>query len=519
MQDIPNVAAATSAKCDQAEKLKATMRAAGVWPPGGDSTFCDIDAEKYILAVAACPDGYENLLKPLGIVHYEFSDERARQAWLAIERLSRRAEPIYTATIGREAKFAADWNLHLCKEIESPQQVIAADCRDRLKQCFLRRREDELTKRRNAGEITREHFIDALMKLESHGRAEGPKLTMRSPGEILAMKFSPTDILLENGYLSRGDSLVIAGQGGIGKSRIVMQLAISCITGLPFFGWDTNAPGIKWLIIQTENSNRRLQADLKAMLSEGSPQMIEAVNARLRIHTLESDEDSFVSLSDPGAVHRIDAAIQDYNPDVVVFDVLRDFATGDLNSDADMAATCSAIGRITRKGNPKRIPLVIHHALTGKSGAARATGFDRSAFGRNSKVLQGWTRAQINLAPYSGEDNEVLIVASGKANNFQEFNPKAVRLNQTTLTYEPDDSIDIEAWQTSIGADRKKKTPTVKDVRAIVDTSEGKGMEKSALVARLMDEGSIGKTKAYQLVIDAEKAKRITLRKSDGLYV
>ena len=86
-----------------------------------------------------------------------------------------------------------------------------------------------------------------------------------------------------------------------------------------------------------------------------------------------------------------------------------------------MTATLSAIGRVTSQGDPKRIPVVLHRALTGKSGAARAIGYDRGSFGRNSKVLLGWTRAQINLAPYEADNNEVLVVASGKANNAEEF--------------------------------------------------------------------------------------------------
>ena len=64
-----------------------------------------------------------------------------------------------------------------------------------------------------------------------------------------------------------------------------------------------------------------------------------------------------------------------------------------------MTATLTVIGRITRQGDPQRIPVILHHALTGKSGAARATGFDRGSFGRNSKVLLGWVRSQINVAP------------------------------------------------------------------------------------------------------------------------
>ena len=83
-------------------------------------------------------------------------------------------------------------------------------------------------------------------------------------------------------------------------------------------------------------------------------------------------------------------------------------------------------------------------------------GFERASFGRNSKVLLSWTRAQINLAPYEADNNEVLVVASGKSNNAEEFEPFGIRLDSETMTYERDDSVDLEAWKERIGADTRK---------------------------------------------------------------
>ena len=65
-----------------------------------------------------------------------------------------------------------------------------------------------------------------------------------------------------------------------------------------------------------------------------------------------------------------------------------------------MTSTLSTIGQLTRRGDPQRIPVIVHHSLTGKSGAVKAFGYDRGSYGRGSKVLLGWTRSQINLAPY-----------------------------------------------------------------------------------------------------------------------
>ena len=215
----------------------------------------------------------------------------------------------------------------------------------------------------------------------------GIHYTVRSPLEILGMQFEAGDLVLENGYLEKGSPSAWCGQGGIGKSRLVLQLAIACALGHDFFGWKTRGENLKWLFLQTENGNLRLQADLVAMMCNLTLIERQRVDQAIKIHTLENDDDGFMHLSNDKVVAGIEALTRETTPDIVVFDPLRDFNIGDLNSDADMAATLSTIGRVTRNGNPKRIPLIIHHARTGKAGIAKVVGWDRSDFGRNSKVL------------------------------------------------------------------------------------------------------------------------------------
>ena len=334
------------------------------------------------------------------------------------------------------------------------------------------------------------------------------------------MTFDPADFLLENGYLTKGNPLSVVGMGGLGKSRFVLQLAIACILGRPFIGWETKATGQKWLILQTENSNRRLQSDLSRMLGSCSPAELARLDECLRIHTLETEDDTFVSLSNPATGDRIAAILGDFPANVIVYDVLRDFGTGDLNADQYMTETCRAIGRITRTGDPHRIPLIVHHALTGKAGAAKATGFDRGSFGRNSKVLQGWARAQINLAPHSPDTNDVLVVASGKANDATEFEPFAVRLDAETMSYGVDESVDLADWQVQVtGTGSTGSKAAVQDVVDAVKPCGLDGISKAKLVAAVMAETGCAKSLAYRLVATTETNKAIVRRKSDGLYV
>src|SRR4029077_17237807 len=82
-------------------------------------------------------------------------------------------------------------------------------------------------------------------------------------------------------------------------------------------------------------------------------------------------------------------------------------------------------------------------------------GFDRSSFGRNSKVLFSWARAQINVSPGLPDDNSVIVISSAKCSNAKEFEPFAAELDQETMLYCRDDDFDFEAWQRSLESPRR----------------------------------------------------------------
>jgi hypothetical protein len=121
-------------------------------------------------------------------------------------------------------------------------------------------------------------------------------LSLRTPAELLAMEFNDDDLYLENGIFAKGQPLTILGPGGVGKSRLLLQFAICMITGRAFLGWNVSKRRTKWLILQAENGNRRLQQDIKKMRVWVGEEGWKAVEENLRIHTLEADHDAFLGL-------------------------------------------------------------------------------------------------------------------------------------------------------------------------------------------------------------------------------
>jgi hypothetical protein len=330
-------------------------------------------------------------------------------------------------------------------------------------------------------------------------------LTVRTIPEILEMKFDDADLILENGYATKGDLTTCCGMGGVGKSRLATQFAFCCRAGGDFLGWKTRGRDLRFLFLQTENSCRRLNSDIAKMLSGFTPEEQESIKAGVFFHTLEEDDDGFLAL-DPENKQRIEDKISQTSADVVVWDPLRDFSLDDLNSDKFMGETLRDILRLTKRGNPKRFPLAIHHAATGRAGVQKTTGWDRSSFARNSKVRQMTARAVINVAPARSDDNSTIIIGSGKCNNAPEFSPFAARLNFDTMLYARDEDFDLDGWKEELSSAKTRCKPAKEILGAVL--TPGREYERKKIIELVIEEELVSPATAYWIVKEG-KTRRI----------
>ena len=355
-----------------------------------------------------------------------------------------------------------------------------------------------------------------LTSIRSVHSRNGSDLSVRSPTEILAIPRDEHANYLGDRLLAKMQSLVIAGVGGIGKTRLLLQLLVAFIIGRLWCGIETHAKRIRCLLIQTENGTARLQIDLEA-LKKWAGKDWKLVDQSLVIHTLETDSDMLLHLSEAGNVRRLEATIRKVNPAIVSFDPLRDFGIGDLNSDADMSATLREVARIARIGNPDRALVLLHHALTGRAGAAKAFGLERTGFARNSKVLQTWARGFINVIPGSEDDNQTLILTCGKNSNGKEFPPVAVRLNAETMIYEVDSDFDIQSWRQQLISRKTKTGVKPQHLREIL--ARGREYDKKQLAALIMEETGLGRSRAYEIIDQGRRRGVLQYNKMIKTYV
>jgi len=335
------------------------------------------------------------------------------------------------------------------------------------------------------------------------------------------MKLDEKDCLLGDRLLEKGSKLVLAGQPGVNKSRLVLQLAAASCSGKEWLGFPTFACDMIWLIMQTENSVRRLQMDLRILVKQYGRGFLKQVV----IHTLENDMDGLVGLQ--GNYDRLARTMQRFNPDIFVVDPLRDFGIGDLNTDRDMSLTCLTMGQLVRQGNPQRALIVVQHALTGRAGAIKAVGYERIGFARSNKVLAGWTRAQINIAPGAPDNNDTLVIGCGKNSNGREFMPFAVRRNGAGI-FESFPDFNLEAWMREVSTKSRSGSPykhySLAEAHGALPDFES--WEYGHLVQEIMDKLRCGRTRATELVREglahgawhqARRSKRYTKGASLGL--
>lgn len=332
-------------------------------------------------------------------------------------------------------------------------------------------------------------------------------LSVMSFDQISKIPTSPADRLFGDHLLDRGSNLVILGQGGTGKTRLAYQMIASPHMGLDKFLTIQIHPGarnFRWLVLQAENGVERLKAERDTLMKMLGPAYAK-FNEFTRVLVPINENDAFLNLDNLENVWRIQKTIEHANPDGVMWDCLYDFGVDDLNKDSGMKATLTAMTRLTRHRNPKRPLIVLHHAATGSLGAAKAIGYDRSAFARNSKVISNWARAIINLAPASEETNSQLVVSCGKCSNGKEFQPFAVKLNEESMRYEIDSDVDVAEWC----REKSGKTAPAISPDEIVNLTSSSGTSKPDLAKQISQTIGCTRESAYRHIRSAIHKSKI----------
>ena len=288
-----------------------------------------------------------------------------------------------------------------------------------------------------------------------------------------------------------GELGVIFGQGGLGKSRMALNLSRNQVLVADFAGLPTGSKPLRHLHMGSENSIHRLQHDVRAMSNGLDQEQLALLDSNIRLATLENQDDPFITVANPANVKRWKATLEAFKPDVLWVDPWGDVLDGEANSDEDTRATLATLRRLLRAVNPEGSLVVLAHSRTGANNIAQAIGFDAANFGKGSKALYSAARVVWNLAPADETETPGVVCYCAKNNNGPRPVPFAVVLDPDTMSYSLDPDFDFDAWQDLV-AQRAKGSRTVKRARLTAEK-----------VMEIVGSRSWTMTEARQLLRDA----------------
>lgn len=222
---------------------------------------------------------------------------------------------------------------------------------------------------------------------------------IRTGAELRTMSFPDTE-LVEGGILHEGARLMIAGDAGIGKSYVGLQLAWEAATGEPWLGlWAVRRP-LSTLLIQMEVS--------EPLFRKRYLRLADVCDDLDNLWML-TDETFELDQSQMALQSTIEQLALDGEPlDLVILDPLYLMHEGDENTVESIKPTLHIIDRMRRKYGTAFV--ILHHVNKRAEGAGRPT----MGLIRGSSGWAGWVDT---IVYFQKRNDETLSTHLLKARN------------------------------------------------------------------------------------------------------
>lgn len=321
--------------------------------------------------------------------------------------------------------------------------------------------------------------VAALSALaEEHTRC--PTMTFH---QALATVDDPADVLIGNGrdieLLTRGNRyMLLAGAGGVGKSRIAMQLMMDMVTGnrCDWFGvpMPNRGDGFRALYVQAENRARRIRKDVEGYMRGSYLGEFVDMQALDRIVVTDADEATRYLRLDldragncPNASN-LKALVREHRPDMVLIDPLAKFMGAD--SENDNAEVQRAIDRIMiavgdgARSAGIRLPgvVIVHHGSASRESMLNAGSSEGKMGPRGATAIVNSAMTVVTLSAIDRDEGESedapvrVLMSFPKVNDSKAPAELVVRYDGNR--YEHDGSFDLAAYRDKVRQSMGRKS-------------------------------------------------------------
>ena len=301
--------------------------------------------------------------------------------------------------------------------------------------------------------------------------------------DIEADESEPPEEIWGGLRLAPGQLMEVIGGSGLGKSRMMLNLAVNQVLGRDFAGLPTCRRPLKWLFYGNENGFYRFRNDLRQMLKFCSSEQRERLRGHIFLPTMERPKDVYVSFADEQNRVKLKTTIRYRDADVVVLDPWGAVIDGDELDDGDVRKTIFEIMDILAANVEKPTAgIILNHSRNGARELADAAGFSAANYGKNSKAIFSVMRNVWNLRPAHIADQITKIeLIHAKSSDFAAYEPRAVDFDPRTFTYDLDPAFDHVAWQYELERIKRDGSSLTSEQRTDAYKRQGDEMRRKIL--------------------------------------
>jgi len=316
---------------------------------------------------------------------------------------------------------------------------------------------------------------------------EEDDVSLMTLGELLTTKFPAITYIISAGIFPEGGMMILAGESGLGKSMLSIEIALHLCDGRQLFNAAFLVPKQRRIVvIQNENPIYTVQKRCQNMVDAMGMTFNE-----IKDRIIFVDPTALFDLGSEKSIGRIIGIIEKTKADVFLLDPLSSFHDGDENSNSDMGIILNNvihISRVTGAGS-----LIVHHY--GKPQQGRADEYRL----RGASAIFGKADTVVAMVPKPHEHKELFTLRFDKVRHGPKPKPMLFERTPNFISIKTEDDMLVTPRQVA---------------DAVVDVFGGKCDKQTDLTQYLMNTYSITEKTARSTIKRAVELEMIRVQKT-----